>query len=528
MQGLGRMQDWDMVMSHAIDYAAREHGSREISTYWADGTTTRTNWAGIGHDAKRLAQALRAMGIEKGDRVATLGMNHAHHLVAWYGITGAGAVVHTINPRLYADQLAYIVTHAEDRVLFYDAAFAPLVEKMKLHWPCVEHYICFDDGGFAGLIDGHDGDTAWTPVDERDPCMLCYTSGTTGDPKGVLYEHRGNMLHSLMSLQPSVFGFQPRSVMLPVVPMFHANGWGIPWAAPMGGAKLAFSTVYEPGVLLKFMEDEQVTVTAGVPTVWLGLFQYLDASGGKLPESLEKIIIGGAAAPRSMIERLFAAGKLAGHAWGMTETSPIGTVGMTPDDWEEMDQTAQVDLMTRQGIVPFGVEIRCVDLDDPDRELPRDGQTSGPLHVRGPWVVKRYFKADADCVDEGQWFDTGDVGVIHPDNRLQLTDRTKDLIKSGGEWISSVELENAAVGHPAIVEAAAIGIPDKKWDERPMLVLVCKAGEQCDAETMRGYLAGRVAKWWIPERIEFVEEIPHGATGKVSKKALRKQYAGEA
>ena len=522
---MGRMQDWDMVMSHAIDYAAREHGTREIFTRWADGSETRTDWAGVHRDAKRLVQALRALGVDRGDRVATLAMNHANHLVAWYGITGAGGVVHTINPRLFAEQLAYVVSHADDRVLFYDAAFTPIIDQMKLHCPCIEHYICFDNGEFADLLAAHDGDTDWARMDERDPCLLCYTSGTTGDPKGVLYEHRGNMLHSLMSLQPSIFGFEPRTVMLPVVPMFHANGWGIPWGAPMGGAKLVFSTNYDPAVLLDVMQREAVTVTAGVPTVWLGLFQYLDATGKTLPDSLAKVIIGGAAAPRSMIERLLRSGRFAGHAWGMTETSPVGTAATIPPEWEDMDIDARSDLMVRQGIPPFGIEIRCVDLDEPEVELPRDGATAGALQVRGPWVVKRYFRAQEDCVGEGQWFDTGDVGMIHPDGRLHLTDRTKDLIKSGGEWISSVELENATVGHPAIAEAAAIGIPDDKWDERPMLVVVAKPGETVCAEDIRAFLADKVARWWIPERIEFVDAIPHGATGKISKKALRALYS---
>ena len=521
---LGRMQDWDMVMSHVIDYAAREHGTREITTLWADGSETATDWAGVRHDALRLTQGLRAMGIAKGDRVATLAMNHAHHLSAWYGIAGAGAVVHTLNPRLFAEQLVYIVNHAEAKVLFYDAAFAPLVEALKDKWPTVTRCIAFENGEYDALLDEHDGDTQWTEVDERDPVLLCYTSGTTGDPKGVLYEHRGNMLHAILSLQPGVFGFEPRSVMLPVVPMFHANGWGIPWAAPMTGSKLVFSANYDPGVLLKLMHKHQVTTTAGVPTVWLGLFAHMDATGEELPESLEGIVIGGSAAPRAMIERLMKGGREAGHAWGMTETSPIGTVSTIPADWETMSFNEQVDWKGMQGKVPFGVEIRCVDLDDRTRELARDGEEAGALQVRGPWVVQRYFKAEEDCTEDGGWFDTGDVGIIHETGALQLTDRDKDLIKSGGEWISSVELENAAVGCPGVAEAAAIAIPDEKWSERPMLVLVRKQGADVTDSDVQAYLADKVAKWWIPERIEFVDEIPHTATGKISKKALREQF----
>ena len=522
---LGEMQDWDMVMSHAIDHAAREHGDREIVTLWSDKSESTTNWRGIRHDAKRLAQALRAIGIEKGDRVATMAMNHAHHLSSFYGITGMGGVVHTLNPRLFADQLAYIVNHAESRVMFYDVAFTPLIEAMKEHWNTVEHYVCFDNGEYEALLADHDGSDDWTKVDERDPLLLCYTSGTTGDPKGVLYNHRGNMLQSLASLQPSSFGFEPRSVMLPVVPMFHANGWGIPWAAPMAGTKLAFSTIYEPDVLLDFMHREEVTITAGVPTVWLGLFQYMDKSGKELPESLEGVVIGGAAAPRAMVEQLMKWGREVGHAWGMTETSPIGTTAMVPAEWDDMSFEDQVDRKAMQGKVLFGTQIRTVDLDDHSKPLPRDGKTSGALQVRGAWVVKRYFKQDEDCVDEDNWFDTGDVGVIHPHGTLQLTDRTKDLIKSGGEWISSVALENAAVGHPAVSEAAAFAIPDLKWDERPMLALVLKDGESCDQAEMQEYLKGKVARWWIPERIVVLDEIPHTATGKISKKDLRATYS---
>jgi fatty-acyl-CoA synthase len=521
------MQDWDMVMSRAIDHAAREHGDREIVTHWADGTTTRTSYSAIRHDAKRLAQALRSLGIQKGDRVGTLAMNHAHHLVSWYGIVGAGGVVHTINPRLFADQLTYIVNHAEDRVLLYDAAFAPLVEKLKPHWSSIEHLICFDDGAFEALLADHDGDCEWTPVDERDPCMLCYTSGTTGDPKGVLYEHRSNMLHSIAGLQPSIFGFETRSVMLPVVPMFHANAWGIPWAAPMTGAKLVFSAINEAAVLLDLMEQEGVTITAGVPTVWMAIFAYLDKTGRGLSESLSKVIIGGAAPPPAMVRRLLEAGVEPAHAWGMTETSPVGTVTMLPIDWDNRDLDQKVAAKTMQGKAPFGVEIRCVDLDDPSRELPRDGKTSGALQVRGPWIVRRYFKAEEDSTGPDQWFDTGDVAVIHPDGTLQLTDRTKDLIKSGGEWISSVELENAAAGHPGVAEAAAFGIPDPKWTERPVLALVRKPGQSLTAEEILEFLSDKVAKWWLPDTVYFLDEIPHTATGKVSKKTLREQFASD-
>ncbi|MFA9201698.1 MAG: long-chain fatty acid--CoA ligase [Cypionkella sp.] len=527
---LGAMQDWDLVVTHLIDHAAREYGHREHVTRWADGSETRTTWAGVRRDALRMTQALRAAGIGKGDRIATLAMNHSRHLVTWYGAVGVGGVLHTINPRLFDDQLEYIVTHAEDRVLLYDAVFQPIVDRMRAKWPCVETYICFDSGehapAFEDWIGAYDGDAQWTPVAERDPCMLCYTSGTTGNPKGVLYEHRSTMLHAMTGVQPNLFDFDSRSVMLPVVPMFHAASWGLPWAGTIPGIKFVYSAVNDPKVLCELMEREQVTHSAGVPTVWLAMFQYLDAEGKDVRDvgKLERAIIGGSAAPRFMIERLMKNGVSVAHAWGMTETSPIGTTGSPPFDWDAMDFAEQVELVQKQGRPAFGVELRCVELGDPDKVLPRDGKTSGALQVRGPWVIKRYFKAEADAVDAEQWFDTGDVAVIHPDGTLQLTDRTKDVIKSGGEWISSVELENAAVGHPAIAEAAAIGIPHPRWDERPILVCVAKEGSAVCAADVLAHLSDKVAKWWLPDAIEFVDEIPHTGTGKISKKDLRERF----
>ncbi len=527
---LGAMQDWDLVVTHLIDHAAREYGSREHVTHWADGTETRTDWAGVRRDALKMTQALRANGIRKGDRVATLAMNHSRHLVTWYGAVGAGAVLHTINPRLFDDQLEYIVNHAEDRVLLYDAAFQPIVDRMRTKWSCVETYICFDSGehvpAFEDWIGAYDGNTGWEPVDERDPCMLCYTSGTTGHPKGVLYEHRSTLLHAMAGVQPNLFDLDSRSVMLPIVPMFHAASWGLPWSGAIPGIKFVYSSVNDPAVLCDLMEREQVTHSAGVPTVWLAMFNYLDSLGKDVRDvgKLERAIIGGSAAPRFMIERLMKNGVSVAHAWGMTETSPIGTTGSPPADWEELSFDEKLDLVQKQGRPAFGVELRCVDLDDRSKVLPRDGETSGALQVRGPWVIRRYFKAEADAVDADQWFDTGDVAVIHPDGTLQLTDRTKDVIKSGGEWISSVELENAAVGHPAIAEAAAIGIPHPRWDERPILVCVAKQGAAVTGDEVIAHLQDKVAKWWLPDAIEFVDEIPHTGTGKISKKDLRERF----
>jgi fatty-acyl-CoA synthase len=522
---LGGMQDFELRVPRLIDHAEREHGGREIVTHWADGTVTRTNWAGIARDSRKLSQALEAMGLKRGDRIATLAMNHSRHLVAWYGAIGMGGVMHTINPRLFDEQLVYIANHAEDKVLFYDKAFQPIVDRLKPQWTTIEHYVCFDGDGpnsFEALIAPFDGDYAWIEGSEREPCMLCYTSGTTGNPKGVLYEHRSSVIHAMAEVAPSCFDLSPGSVALPIVPMFHAAAWGLPFAGAMAGIKFVYSTINDPAVLCRLMNEEKVTHSAGVPTVWLAMFQYMDATGNK-PEHLKLVTIGGSAAPRAMIERLMRMGIRVGHAWGMTETSPIGTLGSPPADWEAMSFDDQVDLVTKQGRVPFGVELRVVD--DEDRIQPRDGKSSGRLQIRGPWVIRRYFQDESgDCVGGDNWFDTGDVAVIHPCGTMQITDRSKDVIKSGGEWISSVELENAAMGCAGVAEAAAIGIRHPKWDERPLLLVVRKAESEVTADQIRDHLAGRVAKWWLPDDIVFVDSLPHTATGKLLKTALREQY----
>jgi len=516
----GTMQDWTMRVTHLLDHAAREHTTREIVTRWADGTETRGSWGQTASDARALASALVAMGMRKGDRVATLALNHGHHLTAWYGAIGFGGVIHTVNPRLFDEQLVYIINHAEDRVLFFDKAFGPLVERLRPQLN-VEHYVCFDDGAFDALLVSGDRGFAWATGDEREPCMLCYTSGTTGNPKGVLYEHRSTVLHAMAEVQPNVFDLSTRAVILPVVPMFHAASWGLPFAGPMVGAKFVFAQTNDAAVLYELMQRERVTHSAGVPTVWLAMFAHMDATGTTLPE-LATATIGGSAAPRVMIERLMATGARVNHAWGMTETSPIGTMGAPPWNWDDLMFDDQVSITSLQGRVPFGIELRLVD--DDGRELPRDGKTSGRLQVRGPWVIKRYFKADADATDAEQWFDTGDVAILHPDGVMQITDRSKDVIKSGGEWISSVELENAAVGCPGVAEAAAIGVTHPKWDERPLLIVVRKAGSEVTADEIRAHLGGAVAKWWLPDAIEFVAELPHTATGKLLKTALREQF----
>ncbi|HWL47807.1 MAG TPA: long-chain fatty acid--CoA ligase [Sphingomonadaceae bacterium] len=519
----GAMQDWPLRIPRLLDHAAREHGGREIVSRWADGRVTRTDWAGIHRDARRFAQAMVGLGIRPGERIATLAMNHAGHLVAWYGAIGMGGVIHTINPRLFDDQIVYIANHAGDRVLLYDATFAPLVERLRTRFTSIEHYVCFDStgaGGFEALLAPHDGDFAWVEGDERAPAMLCYTSGTTGEPKGVLYEHRSTVLHAITEIAPDVFDLSARSICLPVVPMFHAACWGLPFAAAATGAKLVFCAVNDPAALHTLIVAEEVTHSAGVPTVWLALFQHLDATGGDFGP-LRIATIGGSAAPRAMVARLMAAGVRVRHAWGMTETSPIGTVGGPPASWEALDRETRLDWATRQGRASFGAELRIVD--DAGQVLPRDGATAGRLEIRGAWVVRRYFAATGDAVAADGWFDTGDIAIIHPDGSVQLTDRAKDVIKSGGEWISSIDLENAAMGCPGVAEAAAIGVRHPKWDERPLL-LVVPAGAAPSAEQVMTALAAKVAKWWLPDEILFVESLPHNATGKILKSALRERY----
>ena len=520
MGSLGAMQDFPLRITRLVDHAEREHATREIVAFRPDGTTHRTNWGELVHKARQLADALQKLKVRPGDRVATLAMNHDRHLAAWFGVIGAGAVLHTINPRLFDDQLVYIINHAEDRVLLYDNLFKPLVERLKPRLDGIEEYISFDSD-FDALLATSDGDLSWVDGDERDPCGLCYTSGTTGNPKGVLYEHRSTVLHAMSIIAPDIFDVSARSVMLPVVPMFHANSWCIPYAAAIVGFKLVICGDNVPEHLCKLFNEEGVTHSAGVPTVWLSVIDHVARTGAQLGK-LKAIIVGGSSAPPATIRWFRDRGVRVNHLWGMTEMSPIGTVGAPPGNWDELSEEDQLAYLSRPGRAMFGVELRVVD--DDNLVLPRDGVSSGRLQTRGPSVVRRYFKQEEDCVDPDQWFDTGDIAVIHPDNSIRLTDRAKDVIKSGGEWISSIELENAAIGCPGVIEAAAIGIPHPKWDERPLLLVVRDSKSAlCEAD-LRDFLSGQVAKWWLPDAIEFVEELPHTATGKLSKKDLRDKY----
>ncbi|HEY0114328.1 MAG TPA: long-chain fatty acid--CoA ligase, partial [Allosphingosinicella sp.] len=491
----------------------------------ADGSITRTDYSGIARDARKLARALEKLGLKRGDRVATLGMNHSRHMAAWYGAIGMGGIIHTLNPRLFTEQLVFIFNHAEDRILFYDHAFTPLVDALRPQLKTVEHFIPFDppagSDGFEALIAAESDDYAWVQGDEREPAMLCYTSGTTGNPKGVLYEHRSTVIHAMAEVCPDVFDLSSRATVLPIVPMFHAAAWGLPFAAPISGCKIVFTADYTPKAVCDLLKAEGVTHTAAVPTVWLGLMQHVAHTGEDLGK-LRLVVIGGSAAPRAMIEFFQSRGVEVGHAWGMTEMSPIGTTGARPHDWDELCFEEKVDIIAKQGRAPFGVEMRVVN--DEGGIQPRDGTSSGRLQVRGPWVIQQYFKEDEPAADADGWFDTGDVAVIHPDGVMQITDRAKDVIKSGGEWISSIELENAAVSCPGVVEAAAVGVPHPKWDERPILLVIRKEGADVTPQQINEHLSGQVAKWWLPDEILFVDSLPHTATGKLLKTALREQY----
>jgi fatty-acyl-CoA synthase len=523
---IASMQDHQLRVPQLLEHAARHHGTTEIVTAWSDTMVTRRTWAELAGDARRLAQALEHLGIGRGDRVATLAMNHAPHLTAWFGAIGIGAIVHTLNPRLFDKQLVYIVNHAADRVLFYDGAFEGLIDRLRDRWTTIEHCIRIDgtgSGSLSDLLESQDGQYDWSEGDEREPCMLCYTSGTTGAPKGVLYTHRSTVLHAMTAVAPSMFDLSAAAVILPIVPMFHAAGWGLPFAAAIAGAKLVLCPTNEPALLARVMTDETVTHSAGVPTVWLSLLAYADTTD-TFPQALRQVSIGGSAAPSSMIARFEAAGVRVAHIWGMTETSPLGTMGQRPAAWPTMDEDERLALTSRQGKPPFGIELALVG--DAGASLPHDGVTPGRLRVRGPWVIRRYFAAESDAVDSDGWFDTGDVAIMHLDGTMQITDRAKDMIKSGGEWISSVDLENAAIGCAGVAEAAAIGAIHPKWGERPILLVVRRPASAVTSGEIRDHLQSHVAKWWLPDEIIFVAELPHTATGKILKSALRDRYAG--
>ena len=532
------MQDKPLLISSLIDFAAQYHSDAEIVSRTIEGPIHRYTYVEAQARSKQLANALRRLGVELGDRVATLAWNGYRHLEIYYGVSGMGAVLHTINPRLFPEQISYIANHAEDKYIFTDLTFVPLLEQVAPSLTTVKGYVVMTDEAhmpetslpnamcYETLLAAESGDYDWPQFDEMTASSLCYTSGTTGNPKGVLYAHRSTVLHSFAVCMQDVLGLSSRDTVLPVVPMFHANAWGLAYAAPMCGARLVMPGAAMDGEsIYQLVDEEKVTMSAGVPTVWLMLLGYMQEHGKKLPH-MDRTVIGGSAAPQSMIEtfeRDYDVTVI--HAWGMTEMSPLGTTGVMKAKFADLPFEERLKYKVKQGRVVYGVELKITD--DDGNDLPHDGEAFGHLMVRGPWITNGYFKGEGgDVLDADGWFDTGDVATLDGEGYMQITDRSKDVIKSGGEWISSIDLENLAVGHPDVAEAAVIGIAHPKWDERPLLVIVRNPGSDVTKEAILQFMEGKIAKWWMPDDVTFVDEIPHTATGKIQKISLREQFAG--
>ncbi len=534
---LGLMQEWPLLCHKILDHAATQHPHREVVSRSIEGPIVRTTYAELRTRALKVAQRLDRDGFRTGERIATLAWNSARHMEAWYGIMGMGAVYHTLNPRLFPEQLVWIMNHAQDQALFVDLTFVPLVEKIAPLVPSLKRIIVLTDAAhmpqtglpnavaYEDWLAGTDGDYVWKQLDEHAAAGMCYTSGTTGDPKGVVYSHRSNVLHAMIAVMPDAMGISVRDVVMPVVPMFHANAWGLAQSTPMVGSKLVMPGGKMDGAsIYELLDTERVTFTAAVPTVWLMLLQHMEANDLR-PTTLERVVIGGSACPRSMIEAFESRyGASVRHAWGMTEMSPIGSCGMIKPDYGELDREALFDLKVKQGAAPFGVEMKITN--DAGEDLPWDGKTFGRLKTRGPAVASAYFRNEGgEILDADGFFDTGDVATIDPYGSMQITDRAKDVIKSGGEWISSIDIENLAVGHPDVAEAAVIGVAHPKWDERPLLVIVRKEGRTPEKADILAWMDGKIAKWWMPDDVAFVDGIPHTATGKIQKMELREQFA---
>ena len=532
---LGLMQDWPLLCHRIIDHAALNHGGRPIVTRSVEGDMHSTTYAEVRARALRVAQRLDRDGIRLGDRVATLAWNTWRHLEAWYGIMGIGAIYHTINPRLFPDQIVWIANHAHDRLMLLDLTFVPMLEQLASSLPSIERYVVLTDARhmpatslrdavpYEEWIGEVDGDFAWKTFDENTAAGMCYTSGTTGNPKGVLYSHRSNVLHALMANNSDTVGLSSRDVVLPVVPMFHANTWSLNFTAPIAGASMVLPGPRLDGAsIYELLDRYRVTCSAGVPTVWLMLLQHLASTGNKLPY-LKRIVIGGSACPRAMAKTFQEDyGVEVMHAWGMTEMSPLGTVCTLKPEYAGLIGEARLDIQQSQGHAPFMVEMKITD--DAGKQLPWDGRTFGRLKVRGPAVARAYYREDDDILDGEGYFDTGDVATIDRYGYMHITDRAKDVIKSGGEWISSIDIENLAVGHPKVAEAAVIGVRHPKWDERPLLVIVLKKDVSATRDEILAFMQGKIARWWMPDEIVFVDEIPHTATGKIQKTALRERF----
>ncbi|MFC7047822.1 long-chain fatty acid--CoA ligase [Emcibacter nanhaiensis] len=537
----GLMQDRPLLISSLVTHAALNHGRREIISRTLSGDIHRSSYGEVIRRAGQLAHAMARLGISPGDVVGSLAWNGYRHLEIYYSISSMGAVLNTINPRLFEEQLTYIINHAENKYLFVDLSFVKMLENIRDQIPAVKGFILLASADempdtslpdaicYEELIAGEPESYDWPEFDENTAAVLCYTSGTTGDPKGVLYSHRSTILHTFSLTQQEVFDIGGRDSILPVVPMFHVSAWGLPYAGAMTGAKLVFPGDDAGGEnILNLIESEGCTKVLGVPTVWLGLLDHVKSLPSRdytgLP--LKHFLIGGSAVPRSMLEELersFGATVL--QVWGMTEMSPIGTVAHLLPEHEGLSDDEKMARKLTQGRVAFGIDIKIIDEDG--QELPRDGESFGRLMVRGPWITKGYFRRDdVTVLDEDGWFDTGDVSTIDPDGYMTIVDRSKDVIKSGGEWISSIDLENAAVGHPDISEAAVIGLPHSKWQERPLLICVAVPGKSPTRQEVLDYLSDRIVKWWMPDEVEFIDEMPHTATGKIQKMQLRAMFRG--
>jgi fatty-acyl-CoA synthase len=537
---LGLMQNWPLTVDRVIDHANVNFPRREIVTRRVEGPIERSDYGAIWRRARQVTGALMERGIRPGDRVATLAWNTDRHLETWYGTMGMGAVLHTVNPRLFPEQIAWIINHAGDRILFFDLTFTPLVEKLAAQLPSVELFVALTDRAhlpqsslplvaYEDLIAGRPHEVDWGGFDEQTACGLCYTSGTTGTPKGVLYSHRSNVLHAMAVNQTDVFGCGAADVVLPIVPMFHANAWALAFVGPMCGAKLVMPGARLDGAsVFELLETEKVTFSAAVPTVWLMLLNHLRETGSKLT-TLKRVAIGGAAVPEALL-RAFENdyGVEVMHAWGMTEMSPVGSIGKLLPEHHAQPREEQIKTKLKQGRSLFTVEMKIVD--DQGKGQPRDGKATGRLLVRGPAVARAYYRGDGSRNDRGEclepcgFFDTGDVAKIDDLGVMQITDRSKDIIKSGGEWISSMDIENVALGAEGVFCAAVIGLPHPRWGERPLLIVQPKPGAQPTRESLLAYLEGKIAKWWMPDDVTFVEKIPLGATGKLNKIALREQF----
>ena len=532
----GLMMDRPLLISGVLEHGAAQHGQQTVVSRETHGPLHRYTYAEVARRAKQLANALQALGLQPGHAVASIAWNNHRHLEAYYGVSGSGMIMHTCNPRLHPQQLIYILNHAEDRVVLFDSTFAPLVKAIAPHCPLVQAWICLSDAAnmpqiegvqvrsYEDLIAPHSDRFVWPEFDERTGAVLCYTSGTTGNPKGVLYSHRAIVLNATTGCMPDILNLSARESVLPVVPMFHINAWCIPYAAMIAGSKLVLPGPKLDGPsLFELMESEQVTLSAGVPTIWMGLIQHVEQNGLRF-STMKRTAVGGTAMPKALIAKFNDVyGVSVHHGWGMTETTAVAT--MSQLDTHDMARPAEERhaLVARQGKVVSGIEIKVVD--ENGATLPRDGTSQGELMVRGQWIVERYFKTDKTALVDG-WFPTGDIATIDADGVMTIRDRTKDVIKSGGEWISSIDLENAAIGHPAVAMAAVIGVKHPKWDERPLLFIVPKPGLSVEKTEILDFLAGRVAKWWVPEDVVFLESLPVGGTGKVQKNELRQKYGG--